>query len=79
MARLEDLTRGATVKGILSDRLVTIVDVKWYGSTVVELTYKDASGRLANELLIAVQTFRDGLIWFLVNQPVRGAKSRHGS
>jgi SNF2 family DNA or RNA helicase len=51
MARLEDLTRGATVKGILPDRLVTIVDVRWHGSTVVEVTYKDASGRPANELL----------------------------
>jgi SNF2 family DNA or RNA helicase len=51
MARLEDLTRGATVKGILPNRLVTVVDVKWYGSAVVELTYKDATGRLGNELL----------------------------
>jgi superfamily II DNA or RNA helicase len=51
MARLEDLTRGATIKGILPDRLVTIVDVKWHGSTVVEVTYKDATGRPANELL----------------------------
>jgi superfamily II DNA or RNA helicase len=51
MARLEDLTRGATVKGILPDRLVTIVDVKWHGSAVAEVTYKDATGHLANELL----------------------------
>lgn len=51
MARLEDLTRSATVKGILPDRLVTTVDVKWHGSTVVEVTYKDTSGRLGNELL----------------------------
>jgi hypothetical protein len=29
MAPLEDLTRGATVKGILPDRLVTVVDVQW--------------------------------------------------
>jgi hypothetical protein len=28
---------------------VTIVDVTWHGSTVVEVTYKDASGRPANE------------------------------
>ena len=49
--RLEDLTRGASVKGILPDGLVTVVDVKWHGSSVVELTYKDASGRLGNELL----------------------------
>lgn len=51
MARLEELTRGASVKGILPDSLVTVVDVKWHGSAVVELTYKDASSRLGQELL----------------------------
>jgi hypothetical protein len=45
MAKLEDLKRGAAVKGILPDSLVTVVDVKWYGSAAVELTYKDPSGR----------------------------------
>jgi len=54
MARLEELTRGASVKGILPEGLVTIVDVRWHGSDVVEVTYKDAFGRPANELL-----FRD--------------------
>jgi len=54
MARLEDLTRGAALKGILPDGLVTVVDVKWFGSAVVELTYKEATGRLGSELL-----FRD--------------------
>ncbi|MBV8676141.1 MAG: hypothetical protein JO355_03110, partial [Planctomycetaceae bacterium] len=51
MARLEELTRGASVRGILPDCLVTVVDVRWHGSAVVELTYKDATGRLGNELL----------------------------
>ncbi|MBZ0154913.1 MAG: DUF3883 domain-containing protein [Alphaproteobacteria bacterium] len=51
MARLEELTRGASVKGILPDSFVTVVDVKWHGSAVVELTYKDASSRLGQELL----------------------------
>src|SRR5262245_36113608 len=51
MARLEELTRGAAVKGVLPNALVTVVDAKWYGSNVVELTYKDASGHLGNELL----------------------------
>ncbi len=51
MARLEDLTRGASLKGVLPDRLVTVVDVTWHGSSVVELTYKDATGRLGSELL----------------------------
>src|ERR687883_172082 len=59
MARLEELTRGAAVKGVLPDGLVTVVDAKWYGSSVVELTYKDASGRPGSELLdplLAVHT-----------------------
>ncbi len=51
MARLEDLTRGASVKGVLPDGPVTVVDARWHGSAVVELTYKDASGRLGSELL----------------------------
>ncbi len=51
MARLEDLTRGAMVKGILPDGPVTVVDVQWHGSVAIELTYKDATGRLDHELL----------------------------
>ena len=51
MVRLEDLTRGASVKGILPNQLVTVVDATWHGSSVVELTYKDAAGRLGSELL----------------------------
>jgi SNF2 family DNA or RNA helicase len=51
MARLEELTRGASVKGVLPDTLITVVDVKWLGSSVVELVYKDPGGRLGNELL----------------------------
>jgi SNF2 family DNA or RNA helicase len=51
MAKLEDLTRGAAVKGILPDCLVTVIDVKWYGSAAVELTYKDPSGKPSVVLL----------------------------
>jgi SNF2 family DNA or RNA helicase len=51
VARLEDLTRGASVKGVLADGLVTVVDVKWIGTVAVELTYKDAAGQLGSELL----------------------------
>ncbi|MFH1924287.1 MAG: helicase-related protein [Planctomycetota bacterium] len=51
MSRLEDLTRGASVKGVLPDGMVTVVDVKWIGTVAVELTYKDSVGRLSNELL----------------------------
>jgi len=51
MATLEDLARGAAVRGVLPDGLVTVVDVAWYGSGCAELTYKDAGGRLGSELL----------------------------
>jgi hypothetical protein len=34
---------GAAVKGILPDCLVTVIDVKWYDSTAIELTYKDSA------------------------------------
>ena len=51
MSTLESLTRNAAVKGIVPDSLVTVVDVQWYGSQSLELTYKTASGRVGNELL----------------------------
>ena len=51
MARLEELRRGASVKGILPDGLVSVVDVKWIGTTAVELTYEDSAGRLGSELI----------------------------
>ena len=51
MSRLEDLRTNASVKGILPDALVTVVSTQWYGSEALELTYKTAAGRVANELL----------------------------
>jgi superfamily II DNA or RNA helicase len=49
--RLEDLTRGTMVKGILPDTPVTIIDVTWYGTAAVEITYKDNRGQTGQELL----------------------------
>src|SRR5579875_2318250 len=51
MATLEEITRGAAVKGILPNSLATISDVRWIGTVAIEVTYKDSSGRLGNELL----------------------------
>ncbi len=41
MARLEDLTKGALVSGVLADRAVKVVDVDWHGSSAITLTYTD--------------------------------------
>jgi hypothetical protein len=49
--RLEDLTKGATVNGVLPNQLITVVEAKWYGSDVIELIYKEASGNIDSELL----------------------------
>ena len=51
MARLEDLQPNASLKGVVPDCLVTVVAVQWYGSEALELTYKDPTGKVANELL----------------------------
>jgi SNF2 family DNA or RNA helicase len=51
MSKLEELNPNSSVRGILSDRLVTVVSVQWFGSEAVELTYKDPPGRVANQLL----------------------------
>jgi hypothetical protein len=51
MTKLENLTPNASVRGILPDCLVTVVNVQWFGSEALELTYKDSSGRVANQLL----------------------------
>jgi len=51
MTHLEDLTPNAAVRGILPDVLVTVVNVQWFGSEALELTYKTPDGRVANVLL----------------------------
>ncbi len=51
MSKLEDLQPSAAVRGVLPDELVSVVSVQWFGSEAVELTYKTAAGRVANELI----------------------------
>jgi SNF2 family DNA or RNA helicase len=51
MSRLEDLQPNAAVRGLVPDGLATVVSVQWFGSEALELTYKDAAGRVANVLL----------------------------
>ena len=48
--KLEELQPNAAVRGVIPDALVTVVNVQWYGSDALELTYKTASGKVANEL-----------------------------
>ncbi len=51
MAALEQLLPNTAIRGIIPDALVTVVSVQWFGSEAIELTYKTATGKVANELL----------------------------
>ncbi len=51
MLRLEELQRGSLVKGLITDGPVSVIDVKWFGSSCIELTFKDQAGAVKNELL----------------------------
>lgn len=51
MATLEELRPNVVLKGVQPDGLTTVVNVQWFGSGALELTYKDAAGRLGNLLL----------------------------
>jgi SNF2 family DNA or RNA helicase len=51
MMRLEELQANVALRGIVPDALVTVVSVHWFGSEALELTYKTAAGKVANELL----------------------------
>ncbi len=65
MARLEELTKGALVRGILGERVVKVVDAAWHGSSAITLIYADvATGRVDRELL-----YRDDEPRLSVDQP----------
>ncbi|MDP1902287.1 MAG: helicase-related protein [Rubrivivax sp.] len=51
MTKLEQIQPSAALRGILPDELVTVVSTQWFGTEALELTYKTASGKVANELL----------------------------
>ena len=49
--KLEDLQPDATVRGIVPDGVVTVVNVQRHGSGALTLIYRPASGRVAEEIL----------------------------
>jgi SNF2 family DNA or RNA helicase len=51
MIKLEDLKPDLEVNGILPNQPVTIIDLKWHGSTSVEIVYKQPDGSLGSQLL----------------------------
>lgn len=51
VSTLEDIRPNASIRGIIPDALVTVVNVQRFGSEAIELTYKTPDGRVGNELL----------------------------
>ena len=49
--KLEDIQPNASLRGIRPDSAVTVVSVQWHGSDALTLVYRDASGRVADEIL----------------------------
>jgi hypothetical protein len=47
--KLEELRPQAAIRGVVPDALVTVVSVHWFGSDVLELTYKTNTGKIAGE------------------------------
>jgi hypothetical protein len=48
---LEQLTPGTSVRGILPDAAVSVVNVEWHGSNAVTLVYRSPTGQIADRLL----------------------------
>ena len=48
---LEDRNPNASVRGILPDAMVSVVNVQWFGTEALELTHKTSAGKVANELI----------------------------
>lgn len=49
--KLEDLQSNTVIKGIVPDTNVTVINVQWFGSDALELTYKTVSGKVSQEIL----------------------------
>ena len=68
MSKLEELTVGSSVSGLVNNESVQIVAVKWHGSSVMTVTYKNSQGMLANQLVYRedesrLQVEEDNLPW----------------
>lgn len=68
MARLEDITVGSHITGLVSNATVQVSAVKWYGSAAIEITGKDDRGNQVNQMLFradenTVGVVDNGLPW----------------
>lgn len=68
MTRLEDIIVGSSVQGIVANETVTIVAVQWYGTNVIEVTYKNNNGALGAQMIYRgneadIKVMSENLAW----------------
>ncbi len=51
LTRLEDLSPGTRVRGVLPDRSVNVVQVQPHGDSAVTLTFRDDRGQVGEQIL----------------------------
>ncbi len=51
MTTLEQLTQGATVRGLAANGAAKILTVEWFGNQAAKITFEDASGRIGQQLI----------------------------
>ena len=52
MAKLEDITVGSHLTGVVGNELVQVVATQWYGTNVLEITYKNHMGVPGTQLIL---------------------------
>lgn len=50
MIKLENITKGTYLNGVIPNQIVEVIDVIWHGSDVVEITFKDSFGNPNNQI-----------------------------
>jgi SNF2 family DNA or RNA helicase len=51
MTKLENITKGTYLSGVMPNQTVEVIDAVWHGTDVIEITFKDGLGNPNNEIL----------------------------
>ena len=68
MAKLEEITVGSSVRGIIEDESVSIEQVKWHGNAMLEIIYRDSHGTTDSVVLLrdkedSIEVLNENLPW----------------
>ena len=63
MTRLEELTPGAVVRGVVPGEAVTVVASRWAGSRSVVLTFRTDAGKVDEQIVYRTQEAELSLDW----------------